>query len=1449
MPGVEGLVAIYLNVVGVASALAGPLATVIVAIGASYAISAVTAAIIGRPKAPDPNSIRGGFTLTTRMAAGARRLIYGALRCGGEIVYMETSHQNRFLHIVVALAGHECEAIDDILLDTVSITDEKFGSTPVAANTSIAIEELMVFGVSQGWRIVSRGEGGESGPPAGLVDFEAAGFHAGDVIYLMGMGANDGYWEITNTKGQDTTGLIYNSGVSWQDGVPSVPSYWESYIRVRPITPTAPAAMAAGPAVTIARKFAWYTTHLGTADQAADATLIGFLPDKWTADHRLQGITYIYVGLAHNVEVWKSGAPNITALVRGKKVYDPRTGLTAWSNNAALCVADYLHDAKYGLGAAYGSKIATAELIAAANACDEDISILQLPAWFPFGQGGAITEKRYTCNGIVDTEQTPKDIIQGLASAMAGTAVYTGGQWSILTGVYRTPTVTLNEDDLRAELQVTTRISRRELFNAVKGTFISPANDWQPADFPPITSATYEAEDGGTRLFKDVELPFTTSSATAQRLVKLDLYKTRQQITVKAPCKLSALPTRVGDNVYLNNARMGWTDKPFEIIDWAFSVYEDETGAPALGVDLVLRETAPECYAWSIGEEQAYDPAPNTTLDSPLRYAALPVAIAESLQIDTPASPGGSLSTITLTVTPPADSLYAGAVVYYQKQGDTAWYRAGRTDDAGQVSFVVAADGARYNIAAKSLSTLGWESLTGLYTVVTVNNVVYAQLTDDVAAMLPPPDVAGLELFGQGNDEEFGGRDAKFAWRPLAVEDWYELGFEPLGIGAGAGAQEQYFRDYEVRVLDTDGTLSRVEWVTDTWYVYTYEKNAEDHAGVAVRSFSLEVYARTRQNQLSARAARITVSNPQPALPTAVTLVPGFQLVTLQYTPPADLDYEGLIVWMDTTTEFTPSEANKVYQGAGAPIKISGLVAGTTYYLRYAAFDAFGVAGITVSGELSVTTSKITTTDMLGLSAWATRVEPADEAFILSVLTDDAVPSQKIKNLTAAKITTGILYATVQIQSAGLISAVSGAYSVDLGPTAEGAKVALLRATNGVTTPFAIFEDGSAYFSGQVVIGGSSSGYANFSDKPASLSDVNTTEGTKLSGIEPGADVTANNTAAGIAGQGALATANAADWSTQVTGTGKPADNADVTQTIIDGGLITTGYIQLSTAGNIRSGKTAFSDTANAGFWIGNDAGTPKIRIGNAGHTRGWVWDGNVLDIVGQLRASSFITTGSYLTAALSGGETTIPLADTSDFPTSGSGWIIDSTNDRDAFSWTGKTATTLTGCSGVLAHNAYALVVPADKSILLDQAVNEMRFFGERSTGIYDELVSIGLKSSGGDSVIVNIGRMDLEHPRLPLNIQSKGNGIKCVVDLYTAIYAQSNNDTGIVANGKQYGGRFYCNERDSGGYAPIWLEPSGFAGAPSTVPSYATGALWVDSNGILYIYTPSGWQKVGAQ
>jgi hypothetical protein len=115
--------------------------------------------------------------------------------------------------------------------------------------------------------------------------------------------------------------------------------------------------------------------HLGSTTQAADANLIANAGGTWTTAHRLQGIAYLYVKLVFSASIFGPiGIPTITAIVKGKKVYDPRTLATVWSDNPALCLSDYLTDTRYSLGAAY-SEIDETALIAAANACDEFVNL------------------------------------------------------------------------------------------------------------------------------------------------------------------------------------------------------------------------------------------------------------------------------------------------------------------------------------------------------------------------------------------------------------------------------------------------------------------------------------------------------------------------------------------------------------------------------------------------------------------------------------------------------------------------------------------------------------------------------------------------------------------------------------------------------------------------------------------------------------------------------------------------------------------------------------------------------------------------------------------------------------------------------------------------------------------------------------------------------------------
>jgi hypothetical protein len=389
--------------------------------------------------------------------------------------------------------------------------------------------------------------------------------------------------------------------------------------------------------------------RLGTAGAAADSDLISEASSIWTSNHKNAGCACMMVRMKWNPDLFPQD-PILKSVIKGAKVYDPRTATTVWTQNAALCTAHFLNDPNFGKGVPY-SRIKTAELIEAANICDEDIVLATSVAAGAFvvgsiysiesvgstnftaigasantigvifaatgagsGSGTAFnTEKRYTVNGTINSDQDPSDVLRDLAGAMAGSVVDTGGIWTIRAGAYRTPSITLTDDDLVSGFSMQPRQSRHDTFNRVRGVYISPQMQWAPADFPAVGNTTYKAADGGLWLDKDIQLNFTTSPATAQRLAKIDLERGRQQITSSASYNLKAMQLMPTDTVMQTRARLGWSSKVFEVVDWSLSPGGDGDN-PTLSVPLTMRETAAGVWDWNDGEETVVDLAPNTDL-------------------------------------------------------------------------------------------------------------------------------------------------------------------------------------------------------------------------------------------------------------------------------------------------------------------------------------------------------------------------------------------------------------------------------------------------------------------------------------------------------------------------------------------------------------------------------------------------------------------------------------------------------------------------------------------------------------------------------------------------------------------------------------------------------------------------------------------------------------------
>lgn len=550
--------------------------------------------------------------------------------------------------------------------------------------------------------------------------------------------------------------------------------------------------------------------------------------------------------------------------------------------------------------------------------------------------------------------------------------------------------------------------------------------------------------------------------------------------------------------------------KPYTVYHSSVATFSSDKG-PAPQQGTATTSPAPGAMVW----ESAFAVQRLTSYIEPVEDEPVvtlnPPVVTLQEATNTPRSANANLSTIEVGVQPPSVSNYAYGLVEYREKGQSGWFEVGPASP--EATFVVPSDGKTYEVQVRGVSLRGKVNQDGTVAEITTTHVrspgdVSEEPEDDPNEVVPAPPVTGLELFEQGNDTVFGGRDAKFVWRKTSVTEWFEMGQEGEQ-GAGSGGLDLYFRDYQVEVwADASGGLSlvRTEWVNDPQFVYTYEKNAEDHAretasSGAWRAFEVRVYCRGRQNQISPQAARLSVENVAPPLPEALTISAGFRSAQIDFEPPEDLDYRDSRVWMSQSTGFTPGPENLVAQQYGGPVVLSGLTDNSTYYLRFATYDAFGQG--TISSQFTVTTPSLAAGEVDGLSPWAT-VTDADRAFIDANLDDDAIDSTKIVKLTASKIVTGTLAATEKISVEGQVESVVGDAVATLGPKSADGKTGMITYQYAGTTLFAVYSDGSAAFSGSVVITGGS-GYSNLSDRPGSLGDINSSEGGKLSGVESGA--------------------------------------------------------------------------------------------------------------------------------------------------------------------------------------------------------------------------------------------------------------------------------------------------------------------------------------------------------
>ncbi len=333
----------------------------------------------------------------------------------------------------------------------------------------------------------------------------------------------------------------------------------------------------------------------GTTTQAAISNLTSVFSGLFGANHTGRGWTYMmwkFSLVEGSEDRFKTQPQNIRAVMKMRKVYDPRLDSTnggsgshrladdttwEWSDNPAICLADYIRDDKFGMREE-DDRIDWPKVITSADVCDEQVLI-------PPAASPSNFHNRYTCNATFSANETRGTVRDELLGAMLGRMVFSQGLWRMWAGEAITPDVTLTEANLAGAVTLEASTASDNRYNRVRGKFIDASRNYTAAPYPEARSSTFVTADGGEVREQVADFTSTNNEFEAQRKAIITLKQSRNQRIVVLQGNYSCFRIQPGTTVLLDIAEYGFSGEKFFVSEWKLStngieltlVEEDDT--------------------------------------------------------------------------------------------------------------------------------------------------------------------------------------------------------------------------------------------------------------------------------------------------------------------------------------------------------------------------------------------------------------------------------------------------------------------------------------------------------------------------------------------------------------------------------------------------------------------------------------------------------------------------------------------------------------------------------------------------------------------------------------------------------------------------------------------------------------------------------------------------------
>lgn len=636
----------------------------------------------------------------TATANGRRSRVYGRVRNVDGIVYKQTHGTNsQYYTFVISLAGHEVDAIETVYFNEKAVTLDGSGYVQTAPWAGSKVTDASTT------MTVSGGSGSVT-----LANTPISGSVA---VVSQGSGALDeqSYSLTPTVTGADVSvsGATFNG----------------TYIVSYQYTQTTPKARV--------RKY------LGGASQNLYTDLSATVgTSQLLSTDNFAGDASLIVTLEYDQDAFPTGVPNISAVVKGAKVYDPRSGTTAWSENPALIARDWALYA-YG-GNATSAEINEAAFTSAANACDVSTNFVT--------DSGTEVRPLYQCGIVCPLDADPSQTLDEIVEAMAGRWGWAGGELTLRAGVYRAPVASIDKDWLTTmrAVEIVGQTPTADLVNIMRPSFADAAQDYVAA---PAAAVTYTAAvtADGRELPREVDLNGVTRAVHAQHVCGVLMREGREGLTVSMACNMRAIQIELFDVVSVTLDMFGWAGKLFEVQGWEYSVNG--------GVVLTLRETAAAIFDPDT-LFNTLDVAPNTGLPDPSvveQITGVAVTSGTSIELDKSIL---TRTTVSWTAATTQQVRQSGTIeVQYRLGGSSApsvdWPNVIVPGNSTSATIVGLAQAQNYVFRVRARTTLGargnWSVLKG-HAVATVPQIDTEGIAPGAATTVVTLTETGLQFSG-----------------------------------------------------------------------------------------------------------------------------------------------------------------------------------------------------------------------------------------------------------------------------------------------------------------------------------------------------------------------------------------------------------------------------------------------------------------------------------------------------------------------------------------------------------------------------------------------------------------------------------------------------------------------------------------------------------------------------